>query len=104
MYEAQQARRTFNGTQTVTPGASETYSQQMPTKITYRIELPTMVLAFRDNHQSAVTIPTGQIIEVIGPAEDERFVVVSMGDEQFHIFASDLETRATQIKAVRAGK
>ena len=33
------------------------------------MHLPTMVLAFKDNHQAAVTIPAGQIVDVIGPAE-----------------------------------
>jgi hypothetical protein len=68
--------------------------------MTYRINLPVLVLAFKDNHQAAVTIPAGHIVEVIGPAEDDRFVVVSVNDEQFHVFASDLADRGTQIKSV----
>jgi hypothetical protein len=72
--------------------------------VTYRIEMPTMVLAFRDNRQTAVTIPAGEIVEVIGPAKDNRFLVVSLNDERFHIFASDLADRARQIKAVKAGR
>ena len=68
--------------------------------MTYRIDLPTMVLAFRDNHEAAVTIPAGAIVEVIGPAEDDRFSVVSVNDERFHMFASDLADRGKQIEAV----
>ncbi|MGD1096243.1 MAG: hypothetical protein ABSB35_30155 [Bryobacteraceae bacterium] len=68
--------------------------------MTYRIDLPTMVLAFRDNHEAAVTIPAGTILDVIGPAEDDRFVVVSVDDEQFHMFASDLADRGKQIEAL----
>jgi len=41
--------------------------------VTYRIDRPTMVLAFRENHQAAVRIPAGQIVDVICPAEDDRF-------------------------------
>jgi hypothetical protein len=67
--------------------------------MTYRIEIPTLVLAFKDNHQAAVTIPAGQLVEVIGPAEDDRFVVVSVNEEQFHVFASDLADRGRPIKA-----
>jgi hypothetical protein len=65
--------------------------------VTYRIERPMMVLAFRDNHQAAVTIPAGKIIQLIGPAEDDRFVVVSVDGEQFLVFASDLANRAEQV-------
>jgi hypothetical protein len=68
-------------------------------RMTYRIYLPTLALAFRDNHQAAVTIPAGKIVHVIGPAEDNRFVVVSMNGEQFHIFAADLADRGRQTKA-----
>ena len=47
-----------------------------------------MVLAFKDNHQAAVTIPAGKVIEVIGPsADDDRFLLISADDGHFHIFA-----------------
>jgi hypothetical protein len=68
--------------------------------MTYRIEQPLVVLAFKDNHQAAVTIPAGQTIEVIGPAEDDRFVVVSVNGEQFDVFGANLADRAGKIKAV----
>jgi|GEM_PF-2950982 len=64
----------------------------------YRIHLPTMVLASRDNHEAAVTIPAGTIIDVIGSVEsDDRFVAIRSGDELFHIFASDLASRADRV-------
>ena len=62
--------------------------------------LPILVLAFKDNHQAAVTIPAGEIVDVIGPAEDDRFVVVSVNNEQFHVFASDLADRGKPVKTV----
>jgi len=66
----------------------------------YRLNLPTMVLASGDNHQAAVTIPAGTTIEVIGPvASDDRFLVIRAGDEEFHVFASDLsQPRAERLQ------
>jgi hypothetical protein len=52
-----------------------------------------MVLAFRDNHQDAVTVAPGDILEVIGPAQDDRFVIVSVKGEEFLVLESDLRTR-----------
>ena len=66
----------------------------------YLLTLPMMVLAFKDNHQAAVTIPAGKFIEVVGPVEDDdRFLVIKAEDGQFHIFASDLADRATPVVA-----
>ena len=43
----------------------------------YRLTLPMMVLAFKDNHQAAVTIPAGTLLEVVGPVEDDdRFLLI----------------------------
>ena len=71
----------------------------------YCLDLPMMVLAVRDNHQSAATIHEGSIVTVIGPAEDDRFMIVTVGDEQFHAFASDLAERGKQIKrSLRAAR
>jgi len=63
----------------------------------YCLSAPTMVLAFKDNHQAAVTVPSDKIITVIGPAEDDRFVVVAVDDEQFLMFASDLKDRGKLV-------
>jgi hypothetical protein len=66
----------------------------------FRFNHPIMVLAFEDNHQLAVSIPVGQIVEVIGAAEnDDRFLVLSVNDEPFHAFASDLADGAEQVSA-----
>jgi hypothetical protein len=65
-------------------------------KVRYRIDLPMMVLAFRDNHHAAVThaavtIQTNEILEVVGPAQDDRFVIVDVRGEQFLVFDCDLK-------------
>lgn len=66
----------------------------------YLLNLPMMVLAFRDNHQAAVTLPAGTLIDVVGPVEDDdRFLLIRAGDGQFHIFASDLADRAERVAA-----
>jgi hypothetical protein len=73
----------------------------------YRADLPLMVLAFRDNHHAAVPIPAGNEIEVLGPAEDDRFVTIRSGTEEFLVFQSDLRSRATPSvpkPAVRASR
>jgi len=56
-----------------------------------------MVLAYRDNHQAATTIPAGKTIDVIGPAEDDRFCVVNSDGEEFLVFESDLMDRGTLL-------
>ena len=60
-------------------------------KARYRVERPILCLAFRDNHHAAVTIQAGQVLEVIGPAEDDRFAVVEVNGDQFLVFDSDLQ-------------
>ena len=66
----------------------------------YRFSQPIMVLAFEDNHQLAVSVPAGQIVDVIGPAEnDDRFLLLNVNDEPFHAFASDLADGIEQILA-----
>jgi hypothetical protein len=60
----------------------------------YRIDLPILGLTSNgEPNQTAVTIPAGRIVDVIGPAKDRRFVVVGMDDERFQVFASDLADR-----------
>ena len=71
--------------------------------MSYLTKRSVLVLAFKDNHEAAATIPAGQIIDVIGPAEDDRFMVVRVNREQFHVFASDLTVRARKIKVVASG-
>jgi len=68
--------------------------------VQYRLNQPMMVLAFKDNHQLAVTVPVGKIVDVSGPVEgDDRFLVLNVNDEQFHAFASDLADRAERVLA-----
>ena len=56
-----------------------------------------MVLAFRDNHEAAIPIPAGANFTVVGPAPDDRFIVVSIAGEEFLVFESDLRERATPL-------
>jgi len=56
----------------------------------YRASYSIMVLAFRDNHHAAVTVLPGDILEVIGPAQDDRFVIVSIKGEEFLVFEPDI--------------
>jgi hypothetical protein len=58
-----------------------------------------MVLAnMGDNHQAAVTIPPGKIIEVLGPATDDRFVTIRVDGKTFDVFLTDLSDRCCPIK------
>jgi len=59
----------------------------------YRASHAITVLAFGDNHQLAVMLPPGGILEVIRPARDGRFVIVSIKGEEFLVLQSDLMTR-----------
>jgi len=59
----------------------------------YRASHAITVLAFGDNHQLAVMLPPGGILEVLRPARDGRFVVVSIKNEEFLVLKSDLRTR-----------
>jgi hypothetical protein len=57
-----------------------------------------MVLAFKGNHQAAITIPAGKVVDVAGSEADDRFVVITVEGEQFHAFASDLSDEAYLVK------
>ena len=59
----------------------------------YRASHTIMVLAFRDNHEAAITVPPGDVLEVISPAQDDRFVIVSIKGEEFLVLESDLRAR-----------
>lgn len=57
-----------------------------------------MVLALNGDHQAAVTIPAGKIVDVTRSDGDDRFVVITVEGEQFHAFASDLSDKAYHVK------
>jgi hypothetical protein len=64
----------------------------------YRASLPIMVLAFRDNHHAAVTIPAGEVFEVIGPEpNDDRFIIVKVNGQELLVFESDLKQRGKLV-------
>jgi len=50
-----------------------------------------MVLALHDNHEAAIPIPAGKVVDIEQAIEDDRFVVVSVDGERFLAFASDLQ-------------
>lgn len=70
----------------------QTFSRALSGTV-YRSHTPLVALAFRDNHHSAMTIPAHQILHVVGPAEDDRFVTVKVGGEDMMVFESDLLER-----------
>jgi len=61
----------------------------------YQTHLPTIALASRDSHQAAVTIPAGTMMNVVGQAEDSRFLVVEADGELFQVFETDLMDHGT---------
>jgi hypothetical protein len=72
-----------------------------------RINRPTMVLALNDNHQAAIPIPAGKVVDIEESVQDDRFVVVSVDGERFLAFASDLRkptARPALARAVVAGR
>lgn len=64
----------------------------------YHANLPIIALAFRDNHQAAVTIPENEVLEVTGSAPDDRFVIVRVREEELLVFASDLHDRGKRLE------
>lgn len=74
---------------------------QLPTKstsgdrlMTYRINLPILAIASRDRYTVVISIPPGRIVNVLGPAEDKRFVIAGVGGERVDVFAADLADRS----------
>lgn len=58
--------------------------------MSYFSKLPFLVLANGNNHEAAVAVPPGKRVEIIGPAADDRFVIVSVDGEWFLAFETDL--------------
>ena len=67
----------------------------------YRLELPVMALALKNDHHGAVMIPAGETVKIIGRVEDDRFVVIDINGERFHVFDCDLTDRGKPIPATR---
>ena len=65
----------------------------------YQTHRPTIALTLGDDHQAAVTIPPGKLMNIVGEAEDSRFVVVEVDGEQLQIFESDLMDRCVASPA-----
>ena len=55
-----------------------------------RLARPTTVLAMSNNHQAAVPIPAGKVVDIVASSGDDRFVILSVDGEQFLAFASDV--------------
>ena len=52
-----------------------------------------------DGKRTAVTVPTGAIIEVIsGPKNDEGLVTISWEGRKLEMFAVDVDVRGTEIE------
>jgi hypothetical protein len=68
--------------------------------MTCSFDLPMLGLDVKDNHLTAVAIPAGQTVEVIGRPKGSRLVIVSVNDEQLVVFASDLANRGVKIKSI----
>lgn len=68
----------------------------------HRLNQAIMVLALNDNHQAAVPIPAGRVVDVAGSGADDRFVVISVDGEQFLAFASDLADGAKPTRSAGA--
>jgi hypothetical protein len=68
----------------------------------YTLKHATMVLALKDNHEAAIPIPAGRVVDVATSAEDDRFVVLSVDGEQFLAFASDLIEGAPPMRTAGA--
>lgn len=68
----------------------------------YCFDLPVIALALRNGHQPAVTIQAGEIFQVVGSAEDDRFVTISVKGEHFLVFECDLKDRGRLMPARKA--
>ena len=56
----------------------------------YSPNRPLMVLAYNDNHEAALPVPPGKSIDVMGPAQDDRFLIVNVDGEKFLVFRTDI--------------
>ncbi|MBZ5602627.1 MAG: hypothetical protein LAO79_10010 [Acidobacteriia bacterium] len=61
----------------------------------YRIHSSTIALTVSGNHQAACSVHKGDVVEVVGPSADERFVLVRLNGEELYMFQADLTQRGT---------
>jgi hypothetical protein len=69
--------------------------------LTYRVTLPSLALTSGYDPKVAVNIPTGRIVNFVGPAKDTRVLMACIGDQEFGIFASDLIYRGRQLNSAQ---
>lgn len=62
-----------------------------PPTFRYRIKRALPLLAFADNHDAALPLHAGKVIDVRTLPEDDRFVLVSIQGQEFHAFVSDID-------------
>lgn len=67
----------------------------------YQVGSPLILLAFRDNHDLAVPVPSGKFIQVRPLPNDEVLVLVVVDGEEFHAFASDVRECCIPASSVR---
>jgi len=65
----------------------------------WKLQKELMVLGHFDNHQRALSLGEGQVIEVLGPALDDRFVRIRAGGEVFEAFQSDVAERCAAVSS-----
>lgn len=58
---------------------------------------PLPVLAFKDNHGTALPVPPGKRIDVSECVEDDRFAVVRVDGEEFHAFVDDIRLQCRPV-------
>ena len=63
----------------------------------YELKAPATGMALRNGNRSLLTIPTGQIVTVVGHATDPRLLIVSVQDREFLMFESHLKQQGVQI-------
>lgn len=60
-----------------------------------------IVLGYHGNHLAAVGVPAGKVIEILGAAEDDRFVRVRVDGEVFEAFETDILDRSEEYASAR---
>jgi len=69
----------------------------------FRLERDTLAVEHADGKRCAVTIPVGEIIEVVaGPDHEHGFVSVLWGRRKVEMFAVDVDVRGTEIMDLTA--